>query len=148
MRVCAPGADEDGFDMRVVVEVGGEGDAHGRVCVAIEGEVVMLRGGCDEVVNEGEGVAWVDVDTREGGGEVWVRGEEGEVEDQEDEAVFAAVVGEGEGGKSVAHQVSDGGKERAERAERRRRTHICPGLLGSRLGSGVSALGLPGVFPS
>ena len=77
MWVCAPGADEDSFDMRVVVEVGGEGEAHGGVCVAMQGELIVLRGGCDEVVDKGEGVAGMDVDAGEGGGEMWVRGEEG-----------------------------------------------------------------------
>lgn len=34
------------------------------------------------------------MDCGERGGQVWMRGEEGEVEEEEDEAVFAAVVGE------------------------------------------------------
>lgn len=41
-----------------------------------------------------------DVDCGEEGGEERVGGEEGEVEDEEDEAVFAAIVGEGEGGEA------------------------------------------------
>ena len=57
-------------------------------------------GSSDEAVDGGEGVGGRDVDCGEGGGEVGVRGEEGEVEEEEDEAVFSAVVGEGEGGEA------------------------------------------------
>ena len=37
---------------------------------------------------------------------MWVCGERGEVDDQEDETVFAAVVGEGEGGEAGRSDVS------------------------------------------
>ena len=41
-----------------------------------------------------------DVDRLQLGREVWVSGEGGEIQDEEDEAVFSAIVGEGEGGDS------------------------------------------------
>ena len=41
-----------------------------------------------------------DEDGEEGRGKVRVGGEEGEVEKEEDETVFTAVVGEGEGGET------------------------------------------------
>lgn len=81
MRVGAPGADEDSADMRVVGQVGGEGEAHGGVLVALQREAVVLRGGGDEGFDQGEGVAGRDVDAGKEGGEGGVRGEEGEVED-------------------------------------------------------------------
>lgn len=49
-----------------------------------------------------------DVDCGERGGEGGVAGEEGEVEDQENEAVFPAVVGEREGGDAAERLVSRG----------------------------------------
>lgn len=41
-----------------------------------------------------------DVDRLQLGREVWVSGEGGEIQDEEDEAVFPAIVGEREGGNS------------------------------------------------
>lgn len=81
MRVGAPRADEDGADRGVVAEVVREGEAHGGVVVVLQGEVVVRGGGGDEGVDGGEGVRGGDVDCGEKGGEVWVRGQEGEVED-------------------------------------------------------------------
>lgn len=63
------GADEDGFDAAVGLQVAGEGIAHGRVGVPGEGEVVGLGGGGDEGVDGWEGVRGGDVDCGEVGGE-------------------------------------------------------------------------------
>ena len=81
MRVRAPSSHEYGADVRVGGEVGGEGEAHGGVAVPVQGELVGGGGGGDEGFDEGEGVRGRDVDAGQEGGEVWVRGEEGEVED-------------------------------------------------------------------
>ena len=118
VRVRAPGADEDGLDVRLVGEVGGEGVAErdGRgVDVGGEVEVVAAGGGGDKGRHAGERVGGPGVDGGDGGrerlcwrfspveragaAEVGVEG--GEVEDEEDEAVFAAVVGEGEGAEAT-----------------------------------------------
>lgn len=104
MRVGAASADQDGLDAPARggggSEVRLEGEAHGGGGVAREGEVVLAGGFGDEGVDGGEGVGWGDEDRGYASGEVGVGGEEGKVEDQEDEAVFAAVVGEGEGGEA------------------------------------------------
>lgn len=64
-----------------------------------DGEVVRAAGGGDEGVDFGEGVARDDVDAGDEGGQGRrVGAEGGEEEDQEHEAVFAAVVGEGDFG--------------------------------------------------
>lgn len=102
--VGAPRADEDGANGGVVGEVVREGQAHGGVVVVLQGEAVVRGRGGDESINGGEGVSGGDVNCGEEGGEVRVGGEEGEVEDQKDEAVFAAVVGEGEGGETVERE--------------------------------------------
>ena len=70
-----------------------------------EREVVGARGGGHEGGHGGEGVGREDVhggeQRREGGQGDWGggRAEDGEVEDQEEETVFSAIVGEGEGGE-------------------------------------------------
>ena len=58
--------------------------------------------GCflDEGVDGGEGVGRGDEDGGEGSRKVGVGGEEGKVEQEEEETVFTAVVGEGEGGEA------------------------------------------------
>lgn len=61
MGVSAAGADEDGFDLRVVGEVVAEGFAHG-LCVAGEVEMVFLDGELDEGVDFFEGVFGQDED--------------------------------------------------------------------------------------
>lgn len=71
MRVGAACADEDGFDLRVVVQVVGEGFAHW-LCVAGEGEAVFGCGGLDECVHFFEGVFGEDEDGVEFGGELGV----------------------------------------------------------------------------
>ena len=60
--------------------------------------MILCCGAGDEGVDAGKGVWRLDVDCWEEGGEGGVGVESGEVEEEEDEAVFAAVVGEGEGG--------------------------------------------------
>ena len=62
MRVRAPGSDEDGADVRVVGEVGGESNAHGPVRIAAEGKVVVRGGRGDEGVDGRERVQVGDVD--------------------------------------------------------------------------------------
>lgn len=47
-----------------------------------------------------KGVRGKDVDRLQLGREVWVSREGGEIQDEEDKAVFSAIVGEGEGGGS------------------------------------------------
>lgn len=47
-----------------------------------------------------KGVRGKDVDRLQLGREVWVSREGGEIQDEEDKAVFSAIVGEGEGGDS------------------------------------------------
>lgn len=105
--VCAARADKDGLDVLVLSEVEGEGVAERngfRVDVRRQGEVVAARGGGDKGGHGGEWVGRARVDGGDGSGErfgfsaveageVGVQG--GEVEDQEDKAVFATVVGEG-----------------------------------------------------
>jgi hypothetical protein len=107
VRVRAARADEDGLDVPVLGEVEGKGVAEGDglgVDVRRQREVVAARRGGDEGGHGGEGVGGPRVDGGDGGGErvgfsaveareVGVQG--GEVEDQEDEAVFAAIVREG-----------------------------------------------------
>lgn len=56
MGVCAPGAHEYGFYVRVIGEVGGESEAHGRMRVAVVGEMIVRGRGGDEGVDGGEGV--------------------------------------------------------------------------------------------
>ena len=83
-------------------EIRREGLSHARFVaggggrLACEGETVARAGEVDEGVNGGEWVGVRNVDRREGVREVGMLGEEREVEQEEDEAVFAAVVGEGE----------------------------------------------------
>lgn len=67
MWICPPCADEDGFDLWVVGEVGCEGFAHG-VLVACEIEVVFSGRVVDEVVDFGERVGGDDVYGAEGVG--------------------------------------------------------------------------------
>ena len=93
VRVGAARADENGLDVGLQGEVVGEGGAHGGADEGGEGEVVVVRGGGDEGVDGGEGVRRHDVDGLEGGREGWMCVQGSEVENEEDEAVFAAVVG-------------------------------------------------------
>ena len=100
VRIRAARAHEDGFDARVPREVLREGFFHGRaaalalafschlgvsifvvVGVDVESEVVFVGGSEGEGGDGVEGVGGWDVDCGEGGGEGWVGGEEGEVED-------------------------------------------------------------------
>ena len=104
MRIGAPGADEDGFDVRIVGQVVCEGEAHGRVLVALERKMVVHGGAGHEGIDGSEGMKWGDVDRREEGRELGMGGEAGEVEDEKHEAVFAAVVGEGKRRESVHEQ--------------------------------------------
>ena len=62
----------------------------------------MVLGGCflNEVVDVGERVGGGNEDGGEGRGKVRVCGQEGEIEEEEDETVFTAVVGEGEGSEA------------------------------------------------
>ena len=61
MGVCSTGSDEDGADGGGVLEVEGEGFAHGFVVVG-DVEVVFAGGEVDEVVDgaEGMGADYVD----------------------------------------------------------------------------------------
>lgn len=107
VRIRPPRAHEHGAHRRPVADVRLERRAH-RQRVALEVEVVGLRGGGDEGLDFREGVGRRDVDCLEalrgeggrgGFGRWWGdRGgrEAGEDEEEEDEAVFAAVVGEGD----------------------------------------------------
>ena len=97
MGVRPPRADEDGLDFRFRGEVVGEGGLHTFTGEVREGEMVGGGGREDEGVNLGEGVRGDDVDRFDSGREIWVSGEGGQVEDEEDKAVFATIVGEGEG---------------------------------------------------
>lgn len=63
--------------------------------------MVVHGGAGDEGIDGSERVEWGDIDRREEGWELGVGGEEGEVEDEKDEAIFAAVVGEGERGEFI-----------------------------------------------
>lgn len=101
MRIGPPGADEDGLDPVVVRQVIGESLAHGGLRVAREREVVRGRGRHDEVVNGREREGRRDVDGGQEGGKGRVGVEEGEQKDEQEEAVFSAVVGEGEGRKTM-----------------------------------------------
>ena len=56
--------------------------------------MVSIGGGGDEGIDGGERVRRRDVYGGEAVGEMGVGGEAGEIEDQEDEAVLSAVVGE------------------------------------------------------
>lgn len=102
MRIRPPGADEDGLHRGLIPQVLGEGGFH-RFGVARKVEVVGARGGGDEGLDFGEGVRGDDVDGLDAWGRwrgrVCVEG--GEEEDEEDETVFAAVVGEGEFGEAA-----------------------------------------------
>lgn len=97
VRIGPPGADEDGLDTVVMHQVVGKCLAHGGVRVAREREVVCGRGGRDEVVDRREGERRRDIDGGQGGRKGRVGVEEGEQKDEQEEAVFSAVVGEGEG---------------------------------------------------
>ena len=100
MWVRPSGTDENGLDLGFEGEIVGEGGFHAFAREVGKGEVV--GGGCgeDEGVNFRKGMRGDYVDGFEVGGEMRVGGEGGEVEDEEDETVFATVVGEGEGGDS------------------------------------------------
>lgn len=102
MRIRAARAHEDALDLRPLLQVVGEGGSHAGVGVSGDGETVRAAGGGDEGVDFGEGVPREDVDAGEEGGEGArvVGAEGGEEEDQQDEAVFAAVVGEGDFGEA------------------------------------------------
>ena len=102
--ICAAGADEDSFYGGGVAQVVCEGVLHGGLCVFEELERVRLYADLDEVLDLLEGVRGLDVHAFDGGVGVgvWIAGCEtllvecAEVQDQEDEAVFAAIVGDGE----------------------------------------------------
>jgi len=105
MRVCSSCSHQDGFYFGVFLEVEGESLFHGEG-IAGESEVVGFGGEGDEMVDFGERVRRDYVDggekSREGrrwrrrGGGVGGRGmfrEYAEEEDEQDETVFAAIVG-------------------------------------------------------
>lgn len=97
MRISPPGANEDGLYAVIVCQVVGKCLAHGGLRVARECEVVCGRGGHDEVVDCREGEPRRDIDGGQGRRKGRVGVEEGEQKDEQEEAVFSAVVGEGEG---------------------------------------------------
>ena len=108
--IRAAGSDKDSPDSGVQGEVviegvpeGGAGRVGGEL---IDGEMVCFRGPADKVFDVREGVRRQGVDGGDGGEPACcggrVRVEACEEEDEEDEAVFAAVVGEGEFGELVA----------------------------------------------
>lgn len=101
MRIGPPGADENCLDPFVVRQVIGESLAHGGLCVSREREVICGRGRHDEVVNGREGKGRRDVDRGQERGKGRVGVEDGEQEDEQEETVFSAVVGEGEGRKTM-----------------------------------------------
>lgn len=97
--VCSAGSDEDGFYAGMFGEVGSEGVFHG-LGISCQGEMVFVGGFLDKGRYGRERVGRDDVDAFEGGGEggtclYGVGVECREVEDQEDQTVFATVVGEG-----------------------------------------------------
>lgn len=94
-------ANEDGLDLRMVLEVRCKGFSH-RLVVLLEREVVFLGRVMDEGRYCREGVGCDDVNSLKsrgeavGGGGLGGVGVEGcEIEDEQDETVFAAVVAEG-----------------------------------------------------
>lgn len=93
MRIRSSRSHEYGLHVRSDIEVVGKGGFHARAGEVCKGQVVGGGRGGDEGVDFREGVRGDDVDGLETGREVGVGMESGEVDDQEDQAVFAAVVG-------------------------------------------------------
>lgn len=103
-------ANEDGLDLRMVLEVRCKGFSH-RLVVLLEREVVFLGRVMDEGRYCREGVGCDDVNSLKsrgeavGGGGLGGVGVEGcEVEDEQDETVFAAVVAEGKVVEAISLQ--------------------------------------------
>ena len=97
VRIRASCTHEDGFDFRLHGQVIRKRGFHALAREMGEGEMVGDGRGGDERVDFREGVRRDDVDGLEAGWEIRVVCEGGEVDDQEDETVFAAVVGERQG---------------------------------------------------
>jgi hypothetical protein len=102
VRVRPPGAHEDGLDRGCVVQVVGEGGLHG-LRILKQLQRVCLDRDFDKVLDLLERVRRLDVDAFDsglgvgvwaGGGEAFAV-ESAEIQDEEDETVLAAVVGEG-----------------------------------------------------
>lgn len=92
MRICPPRPNKYGLHLRPILEVFLKRLFHGHG-VARERELVVGLGLGDEGVHFGEGVGRDNVHALETGGELGgMRAEGAEEEDEEDEAVFAAVV--------------------------------------------------------
>lgn len=105
--ICSPRSHEDCLDGGVVVEVLGKGLLHG-LCIFDQRKRVRLGRLRDELFDFGKGMWCLNVDALEGceavtvgagGGQLLgqafsVKG--AEIEDEEDEAVFAAIVGQRE----------------------------------------------------
>lgn len=96
MRVRPSSAHEDCLHLRPRPQVVCKGGFHAGAGEVGESEVVGGGGGGDEGGDLREGMRGHDVDGFEEGRKGGVGGEGGEVDYEEDEAVFAAVVGEGE----------------------------------------------------
>lgn len=112
MRIGPPRAHEDGLHVGVFLQVELESLTHGQRIVC-ERELVGVDGVVDKGVDLGKGVWGDDVDGGEAGWEwEWRRGwgrvdavaDRGEEEVEENETVFAAVVGDGQLFKTVAPQ--------------------------------------------
>ena len=101
MRIRPPGSDKYRLHARILLQINGKPQSHRRVLYAREGKMVVFGRGGDEGFDAAEGVHGRDVDGGEKRGEVGVMGQEREIEDQEDEAVFTAIVGEGERWEAV-----------------------------------------------
>ena len=132
MGVGPSGADEDGLDGGCVVQVVCESGLH-RLCVFKQLQRVCLHAGLHKVLHFLKRMWGLDVDAFDCGfrAGVWLRRREAfsvegaEVQDQQDEAVFAAIVGDGELGKPGRAGVSclrhhddnaRGGMQRTSRA--------------------------------
>ena len=80
-----------------------------------EGQMIVDGRGGDERIDLGKGVRRHDVNGLEGGREIGMLRKGGEVDDQEDETVFPAVVGQRQGGETGGRQrVSATGGEETE----------------------------------
>lgn len=102
--ICATCTNENGLHRGCVVQVICKGILHRWLCIFEELQRVCLHADLDKVLNLLEGMRGLDVHAFDGGFGVgvWIaRGEtlfvkRTEVQDQENEAVFPAVVGNGE----------------------------------------------------
>jgi len=103
VRIRPSRSDKYGLDLRLHCQVIGEGGFHALAGEVCEGEVVREGRGGDECGDFGEGVWRDDVDGFEMGWEIWVVREGCEVDYEEDEAVFAAVIGQREGWETYGY---------------------------------------------